>query len=364
MPAGVASPSDPLALVLHIGMGKTGTSSIQVFLNRNRDTLAALGYLYPRSPGLKRHTRLGLFIRPDDDLLRHRNWPRQNAADPVAFRKSFRRRLFKEIDSSGLSHVVLSDEGLYIASDPALRRLRRFTDRIARNVRILVYLRRQDDQLISRYQQEVKVGEVQRLDQWARRGFERIYDYRARLRTHARLLEPTQLVVRRFETPSFVDGSLYQDFLDAAGIAARAMDLEQVAIRNVSLDAESVECLRLLNLYRVEHEGAIPRMIDNRELTSKLVHGSTGPSLTMPNSFLDEFMDGWKASNSAVARDFLGMTEGPLFQLPRKSRNTTTEQRLDPARLDYFMRLLELPEQVHEPLRRLAEREARAPAPR
>ena len=38
-------------LILHIGMHKTGSSSIQHFLSRNRLALAAAGVLYPRSVG-------------------------------------------------------------------------------------------------------------------------------------------------------------------------------------------------------------------------------------------------------------------------------------------------------------------------
>jgi hypothetical protein len=50
VPAAIARSSRSLDLVLHIGSGKTGTSSIQGFLHRNRDRLATLGYLYPRTP--------------------------------------------------------------------------------------------------------------------------------------------------------------------------------------------------------------------------------------------------------------------------------------------------------------------------
>jgi hypothetical protein len=70
-------------------------------------------------------------------------------------------------------------------------------------------------------------------------------------------------------------------------------------------------------------------------------------------------MEQWEASNRAVAREFLGDETGQLFRAPRKTRNTTTEQRLDPARLDHFITLLELPERMHSPLRRLVEREAK-----
>jgi len=46
---------------------------------------------------------------------------------------------------------------------------------------------------------------------------------------------------------------------------------------------------------------------------------------------------------------------GQLFHMLR-TRNTTTEQHLDPARLDHFLALAEIPEELHAPLRVLAER--------
>ena len=363
MTAPTTPPSEALDLTLHIGSGKTGTSSIQHFMHRNRDRLAELGHLYPESPGQTRHTRLGLFIKPDALLAKTPSWRRQGFASPDEFRDAFRDSLFAEINAAGLSRVVLSDEALYGSPNDALRRLRSFTDDIAGRVRVVVYLRRQDDHLISRYQQVVKIGDVRPLAEWARQDFGQTYDYRSRLDTWQRLLEPTELVVRRFERDSFVDGSLYQDFLDAVGIDVRADDLQQVTNRNESLDAEAVEFLRLLNVYRVENEGAEPRQIDNRKLVPRLSKESRGPTLTLPESVLDDYNEAWEESNRAVARDFLGDEGGQLFRTPRKTDNTTTEQRVDPARLDEFVTLLELPEKWRDPLRRLAE-EAKGPKSR
>lgn len=363
MPSSTAPRSDPLDLVLHIGAGKTGTSSIQYFMHENRDRLAALGHLYPQTPGWSRHTRLGLFIKSDRALANTPSWRRQRFTSPEAFRRSFRRRLLEEINQSGLTRVLLSDEALYGTSDEALRQLCAFVDQIAGSLRLLVYLRRQDDHLVSRYQQEVKLRETRRLTRWIQRlDRARAYDYYARLRKWERMLEPEKLVVRRFEPGSFVDGSIFQDFLDAAGIGARAEELAQVTHRNDSLDVESVEFLRLLNLCRVENEEATVGLVDNRELHPRLVEASAGPTLTMPATFLDEFMAQWDASNRDVAVHFLGDESGQLFRTPRKTANTTTEQRLDPARLDHFLGLLELPEQVYPPLREIAEREAKVTA--
>jgi hypothetical protein len=268
--------------------------------------------------------------------------------------------LFSEIEDSGFSRILLSDEILFGSSKQTLRRLGRFTDRIAESLRLVAYLRRQDDHMVSRYQQGVKIGWVDRLRDWSQENMSGLYDYHARIRRHERLLAPTEFVVRRFEPASFVGGSLLQDFLEAARIDARAEDLEQVPNLNASLDAESVEFLRLLNLYRIEHERATAGLIDNRELVKRLTEFSTGPTLTLPASVLDAFMEQWEEPNRAVAREFLGDRSGRLFRAPRKTRNTTTQQQLDPARLDHFITLLELPEQIHAPLRRLAEREAKA----
>jgi hypothetical protein len=352
--------SRPLDLTLHIGTGRAGSSSIQFFLRDNRDRLRELGVLYPQTPGRARHARLGMFVKSKSELESSPEWHRQRQSDPASFRRAFRRRFLSEVEDSGLSRVLLSDEILFGSSEHALRRLSRFTQRIAGSLRLVAYLRRQDDHMVSRYQQGVKTGLVARLRDWAEEDMSGLYNYRRRIRMHERLLAPTDFVVHPFERERFVAGSLFQDFLDAARIDARAEDLTQVPNLNKSLDAESVELLRLLNLHRIEHEGATAGLIDNRALIKRLTKVSAGPTLTLPANVLDRFMDQWEESNRAVAREFLGDKTGQLFRAPRKTRNTTTEQRFDPARLDHFIELLELPAEMHSALRRLAEREAKA----
>jgi hypothetical protein len=350
--------------VLHVGSGKTGTSSIQGFLQRNRAGLRELGLLYPRAPGRSRHYRLNLFAHPDAVLDGLPTWrkERERFSSPEEFRKVFRRRLFREINQSGLSRVLLSDEALYNSPDQAMQRLSRLARRIASNRRLVVYLRRQDDHLVSRYQQVVKKGETRRLAERTQQlDLSETYNHYTRLRKWERLLEPNEFVIRRFEPHSFVGGSLYQDFLEAAGIDARAEELKQLpAPRNESLDAESVEFVRILNIFRVENEAAAALVPVDRTLVKRLAAASTGPTLTMPGRVLDDFMSQWEDSNERAAREILGDESGKLFHKPRKTHNTTTEQRLEPARLDHFLTLAQLPEQVHAPLRVLAEREVKA----
>lgn len=348
-----------MELTLHLGMGKTGTSSLQFMLRDNRERLRECGVLVPTTPGGGRHQLFGLFLKPDDELVASTEWPRQQYRDPETFRADFRKRLLGEIERSGLHRVLLTDEILFGASRETQRRLGRFVDRIAASSRVVVYLRRQDDHLVSRYQQVVKTGAVVRLRDWMPDDADYLYDYAARLRQLSRLLAPTQLVVRRYERESFVNGSIYQDFLAAAGIDVDADALVVGGDRNLSLDAESVEFLRLYNLFRVEHEGATPDRIDNRELTPKLAAVASGPVPSLPADRLDAFMARWEESNARVARRYFDDPAGVLFRAPRKTSGVTTEQRLDPARLEHFFEVAEVPADAHAAMRRIAEREAR-----
>ena len=104
-------------------------------------------------------------------------------------------------------------------------------------------------------------------------------------------VEPDELVIRRFEPTRFRLGSLYDDFVDAAGLGIPTTDRPERE-RNESLDAEAVEFLRILNLYRVEHpeDSDLPK---NRELVPTLTRLSTGPTLTLPGDILERFMEQW-----------------------------------------------------------------------
>lgn len=353
----------PVDLVLHLGSGKTGTTSIQTLLHDNRDRLAELGFLYPRSPGEVRHARVSLSVLPADVVARAPAWHRQGFTSLEEFRADFHGRLRAEIAEAGLPRLILSDEALFGTKDQARERLRVLTDDIARTVRLVVYLRRQDDHLTSRYQQVVKVGETRRLEERVRTmSLAGLYDYRSRLGAWQEVMEPTSFLVRPFERNRFPGGSLHQDFLDAAGVDVRADDLAEVTPLNQSLDAESVEFLRIYNLYRVQHEGGRVGLINNWAVVRRLRAGSAAdprPTLTLSPAMLDAFMARWEESNRAVARDFLGDPRGELFRTPRKTDNTTSEQVLDPARLDHYLELVRLPERVHAPLRSLVDLEAR-----
>ncbi len=350
------------AVVLHVGMGKTGTSSIQAWFHRNRQRLTRHGVLFPQSPGKRRHARLSLAVQVDEA---RRPPDRRGIEEPPAsqLRPVVREELVAEIRASKPSRLLLSDEGLCGASDEAIENLRHLLDGVAESVRVVFYLRRQDEHLCSRYQQVVKWNGLtarlaERADRMGRAAG--LYDYRARLEAWQRVFRPDELVVRRFERADFVGGTLLRDFLDAAGLALHPEDFEEGPTRNTSLDAESVELLRLLNILEQAQGGEVSGMPPWKQTLRTLHRVSEGPTLALPEEQMDRFMSRWEATNRAVAREHFPRGPEALFGA-RSSRSTTAEQRLDPSRLPHFFELLQIPPRWHDPLRTVAEHEAAHP---
>ena len=345
------------AVVLHVGMGKTGTSTIQAVLNRSRRRLARRGILYPKSPGQRRHIRLGLAMQPDDGVVRQSvGWRRQAVSTPGELRPIFEEALLEELSVSP-QHVLFSDEALFIADPGGIANMRELFDRIASSVRVVAYLRRQDGHLCSRYQQMVKrEGEVRLLTERAEQDLSDVYDYHARLTTWRELMRPDQLVVRIFEPARFVGGSLVSDFLDATGLDLQAEQLVQVPRRNESIDAETVEFLRVLNLH-LRDLGTPPDRALTNDVMRRLRPHTHGRTLTLPERVLDDFMARWRPSNERVARDFVRDAPESLFAA-RRTGDTTTDQLLDPARFAALLDLVDLPDDWHPPLLRIAEHEA------
>jgi hypothetical protein len=348
----------PVDVVLHIGTGKTGTTTIQSVLGRSRAALADDGTLYPRAFGRRRHLGFGFLVLSDEQLVRSPEWLRAGNADldPEVFRRRARRRLRREI-TPDVRRLLISDEALYRRNAEAVGRVRQFAEALGGATRVVIYLRRQDDHLASNYQQVVKGGAIARIADWAATDRHFMYDYHRHLSRWRDHLGPATFVVRTFEGERFLRGSLMADFLDAAGLEIDETQLEPAERRNESLCAEAVEVLRLLNLHRVEHEGARAGLIINSDHVERLQRVA-GPVLTLPAAARDRFQGRWEASNRAVAREFLDDPDGRLFRSTRRDDGTTTEQLLDPARLPYYLEILEIPEQQHAALRRIAEREA------
>lgn len=60
-----------MKLILHLGMPKTGSTSIQTFMAQNRDNLLALGVLYPKvNISTNNHNFISIFLNEHENIPR------------------------------------------------------------------------------------------------------------------------------------------------------------------------------------------------------------------------------------------------------------------------------------------------------
>lgn len=142
-------------LIVHIGMHKTGTSSVQRYFSRNRAMLGRMGVCYPHSFGPKgeRQPKHAAIFDAISHLADH------GAPDPVLGpAESVIERAAAEIESASARVALISAEGLSGERPVFAKALASLEDRF--ETTIVIFLRRQDHWLESFYKQMVLSRQV------------------------------------------------------------------------------------------------------------------------------------------------------------------------------------------------------------
>lgn len=320
--------------VLHIGGEKTGTTTIQHFCTRNRAALAEAGFYYPVSLGAPNHVRLTAYALDDekrDDL--RLDLGIRNEQDLAAFRDRLRSELTDELrQAPAISTLLMSNEHIQsrLMTLGELERLRAFVRKYADDIKIIIYLRRQDRLAVSYYSTLLKAG-----DFGARKIFPEInssinlpiyYDYCRTIDLFEDVFGVENIIVRVFEQSRFKNNDLIADFRDACEIPER-LDLADVPRRNESLSEVG---LRFFDRYNQQ----TPRFIDGRPnprrddglipiMTRR--YGGRGPKASKADAeaFYAHFADGNRilahryfpdSGGVLFNSDFHGYAEGPPTQ--------------------------------------------------
>src|SRR4051812_36051133 len=150
-------------IFLHIGLPKTGTSSIQQYLHNNRAPMRRQGFVVPTTLGRLNHEHVALYALADRDKSTVRRRHGLLSVEAVrTFREGLRSELAEEAATwSSDDAVVVSGEHMSMLQEP--EEFDRLKELIAlmgagRPVRVIVYLRRQDLYCLSGYSQRLKAG--------------------------------------------------------------------------------------------------------------------------------------------------------------------------------------------------------------
>lgn len=325
---------------VHIGIEKTGTTTIQHFLGRNRQLLLRRGLLFPEAPGRPNHLKLAAYAQSDDQMDDTRRRFVSGPDDLPEFRRRLREWLSKEVAAGGeLRKVVLSNEHLSarLTSAADVERLADLIDQcFGGPVHVVVYLREQVANFRSSYSTNLRhtrttppLTSISGMDLAK-------YDYDQRLAPWEEVFGQDNVTVRLFEPAGFKDGDLLRDFLDA--IDEPWPERAEVPERqNEQLDAASLEFLRVFNtvapeLLRGEALG------DARwRLVQALEKSSDGPGLEVDPGLAEELRAHCAASNTAIARRHFGRDQ--LFTATPTSTGTPWSKATQQQLMEVFIRL-------------------------
>ena len=297
---------------LHIGMPKTGTSALQMFLPENEALLNKNGFSYPMMPfrfeniGIRRN---GHFLTMWEDKENVSEWAQGFAAVKEALQQ--------------YDKVILSDENIW-----SKQRLDNFWEaalegfaEIGAEVRVIAYLRSQDDQVESNWNQKVKDKKTRMKITFEKFMEEERYwympfRYDEVLDRIASYVGRDKLIVRVYEKQQFIGGSLFADFLDAIGLGLTEEYKLPDYVPNVRLPNTAVEIKRLINLaYKNEEVPDFYREIISQVYEMKAIQEEPKRDTSMFSPRLREkFMSQFAEGNAYVAREYLHRADGVLFR--------------------------------------------------
>lgn len=305
-------------LYIHIGTPKTATTAIQEFCLDNQEALNQKGYCYPVFP----------FEYPDAPQTRNGHFLVGVAHDfglegiEEKEQKEFREgldtvnSLFENYDN-----VILSDEIIWRSTFSKRKslweELKKESEAGGFQVKVIVYLRRQDTFCVSWWNQLVKMG----TRDVAREGL-KVYmenvppamqlDYYKKLEKISIILGRDNVLVRRFGKEYFEGGSIYTDFLQTVGLKLEDGFTVAKDIRNYSLEGNNHEIKRILNSLQmnpVQNKFILQVLTDCSQVSEKM-HSFA----MLSKEEIQEFMERYEEGNRRIVQDYL-KGEGELFHI-------------------------------------------------
>ena len=308
--------TDMKTLYLHIGTPKTATTSIQTFCSDNREILERHGYCYPlfeyKFAKASQYRNAHFLIGVIEDEEGNRQYEREQEIVNEGIGRIL--ELFKTYDN-----VILSDEGIwnrgFFEDTHCWERLKKGFKEKEIAVKVIVYLRRQDDFLFSWWNQQVKAGMVgSSVFSWDEIVEERPYiqlDYYDMLTKISTYVGVQNITVRIFDKGHFAGGSIYTDFMEAVHLELTDDYRINSPMNNPSLTKNNIEIKRILNMMPDLNKQKNDYF---RKVVTQL--SEENPEEGRSSMFSEEenkrFLEQFREGNAKIVKEYLGK-DGDLF---------------------------------------------------
>jgi hypothetical protein len=314
--------------LLHIGAPKTGSTALQKFLACNRDALTRLGWEYP-------DVSLRGFGHHDLAFLVGGGYPEWALPQERTYDE-----LLRDLTSSVAERprIIMSSENFYLFPNPqGVARMLGQAKFPHETVKVVVYVRRQDDALVSWYNQVVKAqGYTGTIDDCIAENRE-LWDYAPRLEAWSEVFGRDNLIVRPYQTKDLVEGDILRDFLQLTGLSPEAFDYPEETV-NTRINGDVLEFQRLVNrlpLAAPEKRRFHKELMALTSATESMGLFEDSPLLTVTQR--REILSTYADPNSRVARTYLGRER--LFDetMPADPMQVEIGKGLTPEKITYIL---------------------------
>ncbi len=281
---------------LHIGTPKTGTTFLQRAMSDNNKALRAAGIVYPAFGTHQSHTALALAFNPREGD-RHERW---GVTDRVQTRKEISRTITSSLSSTGPNFLFSTESAARLSGDQ-VRELHSFLLEFFDELTVLVYLRRRDFMLASRYSQRIKNGSKNLTWKQAIKKLQ-THEPNALLDRWASVVGQENVIARPFlESFKAANDGLLSDFAHQVGIPVGELvppAPDDVKAQNSSLNAEGTELLRALNSLLPTRTTDGSQNLELRlRLIERILEITSGPPLRLPPEVLVRASERFSASD-------------------------------------------------------------------
>ena len=310
-------------LYVHIGTPKTATTSIQMFCVENQKVLNKQSYSYPLLDFVYPHVahrRNGHFLvgwvyKPggQEDVEKEQElWEKGLAMIHQEFEK--------------YDNVILSDENIWHSSNgrkfPFWAKLMQDAKEHDYQVKVIVYIRRQDGLANSWLSQQVKEGwntnATIKWDSFQRKTRKVVFNYYLLLEKIAEVTGRENIIVRIFDRKKFKgkNHTIFSDFLEAIGVDYTDDFKITEEEANRSLTGNSQEILRIVNTV-LPDDDKVRTLVRQAAQDCENYKDPQNNFVMFSEEEFNKFMGRYEKWNEAIAKDYLHQEE-PLFDMKRK----------------------------------------------
>ena len=248
-------------IFIHIGIPKTGSSSIELTLYKNYDYLKNIGYITTKPLGTRINEQMASLFMNNPEILLHHKRNNYSSNDILEYNENNVRLLLEEIYNSKNKNLILVNDVFSIFTLDMIYALKDFLLYIMPNAKfnISAFVRERGSYISSYSQERIKNGDSRELLNEIK--------YRNLYRNHLRNFNQAfrKFSVFRFEDIVLHKHGLVGFFLDNIGIKEEYLEQINYYKDNAGISNKSAELILYIN-------EKVPNLINNKANSLKTIN--------------------------------------------------------------------------------------------